>query len=49
MVYIGTKKVTAYYNGKQIFMPLYGVSEKAEIEVPETQTESNDDSEGETE
>ena len=24
MAYIGTKKVTAYFNGKQIFMPLYG-------------------------
>jgi hypothetical protein len=27
MAYIGTKKVTMYYNGRQIFMPLYGDGE----------------------
>jgi hypothetical protein len=35
MACYGTKKATIYYNGKQIFMPLYGDSEMVEIEVPE--------------
>jgi hypothetical protein len=34
MAYIGDKKVTAYYNGKQIFMPLYNSFGKEILKAP---------------